>query len=67
MNDIRKMDCLPENIKLDAESAISNLIPAKSKDHYDKEYGLFKNWKAENSLCDSSEEVMLAYFANKVS
>lgn len=61
------MDCLPEHIKLDAESAISNLIPATSKAHYDKEYSLFKNWKAENSLGDSSEEVMLAYFAKKVS
>lgn len=60
------MDFLPENIQLDVDSAISSLLPAKSKKHYDKAYGLFKSWKTENSLGDNSEEVLLAYFAQKV-
>lgn len=61
------MDLLPENIRIEAESAISGLLPSKSKQLYEKEYTLFREWKTENSVQGNSEDILLAYFLQKVS
>lgn len=60
------MNVLPENIRLDAEAAVSSLLPVKSKHMYEKEHDLFMQWKTENSLEGSTEEILLAYFVQKV-
>lgn len=55
----------PEILK-DAESAMSKLIPGKSKDRYLKEYELFQEWKKNKNVAVVTEEVMLAFFYQKV-
>jgi hypothetical protein len=61
------MDVLPENIQLDVEVAVSSLLPVKSKHIYEKEYNLFVKWKADNCLAANTEDILLAYFVQKVS
>ena len=61
------MELLPENIRLEAELATANLLPSKSKTVYDKEYSSFNTWKRENLVSGNSEDVLLAYFSQKVS
>jgi hypothetical protein len=61
------MDVLPENIQLDVEVAVSSLFPVKSKHIDEKEYNLFVKWKADNCLVANTEDILLAYFVQKVS
>jgi hypothetical protein len=34
---------------------------------YEKEYNLFVKWKADNCLAANTEDILLAYFVQKVS
>lgn len=58
---------LTENVIKEEESALSDLIPKKSKDRYQKSYETFKQWQDVNKIMIISENVMLAYFEELVS
>ncbi len=58
---------LPEHIEKQAQPAIENLLPSKSKQTYEKEYETFKKWQSENNVTIIKEMVLLAYFQELVS
>lgn len=57
---------LPESIRINAAKATENLLPAKSRLLYDKEYDLFNEWKRRNKITCVNETVILAYFQELV-
>ena len=56
---------LPSDIEEAAESALSTVIPQKSKAKYDLAYDKFEKWCQEKKLKHVNEKVMLAYFEGK--
>lgn len=55
----------PEEIINQANTATENLLPAKSKEQYIKEYNTFMEWRNKQSAGSFSERVILAYFEEK--
>lgn len=55
---------VPPSIALDAQEACLNLLPAKSKDVYNKEFADFNNWRASKRVEIINEDVLLSYFLN---
>ena len=43
-------DDLPQNLAEEARIAIVNLLPKKSRERYEKEYSLFKEWLEERGV-----------------
>lgn len=56
-----------EDILNAAREAYSGLLPLKSKEKYEKTYEKFCNWKITKKALIIDENVMLAYFFEKVS
>lgn len=52
---------IPMEILEAAESARSEVLPAKSKKIYEKAYKTFKNWQISKKSTKMSESVLLAY------
>lgn len=52
----------PDFVVAAAKIAESNLIPAKSKNSYQKKYDEFVKWKMEAKVKSITETVLLAYF-----
>ena len=57
---------IPEEIRKKALSVVQNLLPDTSKELYDREYQLFKQWMRDRSPDVVCEQVLLAYFADQV-
>lgn len=55
----------PPNLTDAANSVISNLLPEKSRRQYENAYQQFKEWCEANKARKISENVLLAYFAEK--
>lgn len=55
---------LPEEILKEAENASLELLPAKSKSRYEKEFSVFNVWCDQRKVKCVREEVMLAYFSS---
>lgn len=55
----------PSDIENAASSAISLLIPTKSKDKYESTYKIFQKWCDEKKVTNINEKVLLAYFQIK--
>lgn len=56
---------IPEEILEAAKKATYDILPVKSKARYEKSYDAFKNCCREKKVKNVSEEVLLAYFAEK--
>lgn len=55
----------PPEITEAANSAILNLLPAKSKLQYENTYNQFNEWRTKKKAGKVSEHVLLAYFEEK--
>lgn len=55
---------LPEAILKAADEANSELLPAKSRLRYEKQYDHFVTWCKEKGAKTYKEEVFLAYFSD---
>ena len=53
---------VPENILTAANSVRLDLLPEKSKIHYEKEYRQFCEWRDREGVQGAGETVLLAYF-----
>lgn len=59
------LSCTPPEIRQLAETAKINLLPAKSRAVYEKEYQSFQSWCQGNNIQAVTENIMLAYFKIK--
>lgn len=57
---------LSEEIAKKARDITTSLLPTKSREQYEKEYNIFKEWMRRNNLTDVNEEVVLVYLHEKV-
>lgn len=60
-----ELSSTPPNLIDAANSVISNLLPDKSRRQYENAYQQFKEWCEANKARKTSENVLLAYFAEK--
>lgn len=56
-----------EDILNAAREASSSLLPVKSKERYEKAYNMFCEWRNTKNFKGIDENLMLAYFYEKVS
>lgn len=56
---------IPLEITEAAARATHDLLPHKSRDKYEKTFAVFKCWCKEKNVRNISEDVLLAYFAEK--
>ncbi|KAJ8981101.1 hypothetical protein NQ317_005419, partial [Molorchus minor] len=56
-----KISCIPPELKSIVNSALSDLIPKKSKRQYEKCYSEFKDWCDKQNVKTMSENILLAY------
>ena len=58
-------DNIPQNILETARLVSLNLLPSKSRERYEKEYEVFKQWLKENHVKRITEDAVLVYFSKK--
>ncbi|XP_031337109.1 uncharacterized protein LOC116166313 [Photinus pyralis] len=56
---------IPANILREAAEASSQLLPAKSKERYEKEYEEFRKWCVEENVIKVVDDVLLVYLSKK--
>jgi hypothetical protein len=61
---MEESDPVPETILEEAEEATRQLLPAKSREHYEKVFSEFNDWKEERGVMTINEEVLISYFLN---
>ena len=54
--------CTPPELREAAKKASDDLLPSKSKVHYESTYKTFLEWKKKYNTTSSSETVLMAYF-----
>lgn len=54
---------IPQSIADEAKVASLDLLPIKSRERYEKEYYIFKEWQKEKNVDTISEDVLLVYFS----
>lgn len=57
-------DGIPAAIFAEAQEATTHLLPAKSREHYEKVFAEFNQWREKRRVISINEDVMLAYFLN---
>ncbi|KAJ8910065.1 hypothetical protein NQ315_013320 [Exocentrus adspersus] len=63
------MNCSSENNEEIAQlvsEAESSLLPVKSRAKYEKSYQEFCHWRNEKDVQGASEDILIAYFCEKV-
>jgi len=63
--EIIEISCTPPEIAQTARSITLNLLPEKSRKKYEKQYDLFIKWCELKGTKKISENILLAYFAEK--
>lgn len=58
----QNFSCTPPAIKEAAQAVVENLLPAKSKPAYDREYQIFNTWCRQKGALNVTESVILVYF-----
>jgi hypothetical protein len=61
---MEESDPVPETILEEAEEATRQLLPAKFREHYEKVFSEFNDWKEERGVMTINKEVLLSYFLN---
>jgi hypothetical protein len=59
---MEESDPVPETILEEAEEATRQLLPAKSREHCEKVFSEFNDWKEEWGVMTINEEVLLSYY-----
>jgi hypothetical protein len=59
---MEESDPVPETILEEAEEATRQLLLAKSREHYEKVFSEFNDWKEERGVMTINEEVLLWYY-----
>ncbi|KAK4884830.1 hypothetical protein RN001_001101 [Aquatica leii] len=62
MSNSESIDCTPPEVRQDANEALVNLLPKKSKARYELAYSKFVNWARTKKISNFTENVLLAYF-----
>lgn len=65
IDDISDISCTPPEIAQVAKLVTLNLLPEKSRSKYEKQYELFRKWCESQGTQKISENILLAYFAEK--
>lgn len=55
----------PSDMAEEANTIVSNMLPAKSKIIYEKTYNQFREWCNKNKVKKVSENVLICYFEEK--
>ncbi|KAJ8965387.1 hypothetical protein NQ317_004639 [Molorchus minor] len=58
------LELLVKITKIEAWKQLSNYLPAKSREHYEKGFAEFNEWRQKQQVMTINEEVMLSYFLN---
>ncbi|KAJ3646202.1 hypothetical protein Zmor_023798 [Zophobas morio] len=58
---------IPFDVSEAAAAASNDLLSCKSKDGYERAFQIFEDWRREKKLSTFTEEVFVAYFAEKAS
>lgn len=66
MSDSSEFENTPPDIVESAKRASLELLPKKSIAIYEHKYNLFMEWCRKNKITNYSENVMLAYFSDKL-
>ncbi|KAJ8912683.1 hypothetical protein NQ315_011043 [Exocentrus adspersus] len=61
---MQESNCVPVAVFEEAQRAIFHLLPAKSREHYEKVFAEFNEWSEKRRVMTINEEVMLSYFFN---
>ncbi|KAJ8910575.1 hypothetical protein NQ315_011244 [Exocentrus adspersus] len=61
---MQESNCVPVAVFEEAQRAIFHLLPAKSREHYEKVFAEFNEWIEKRGVMTINEEVMLSYFLN---
>ncbi|KAJ3652150.1 hypothetical protein Zmor_018140 [Zophobas morio] len=61
---MQESNFVPEIILQEAEEAPLQLLPAKSREQYEKVFSEFNEWKAKRGVMTINGEVLLPYFLN---
>lgn len=64
-SDESEINCTPPEVSNTAREAIENLLPSKSRLHYEKAYRQFLDWRITKGVTNVSENVLLAYLSEK--
>jgi hypothetical protein len=62
MSDIRDISCTAPEIGEAANVAIQNLLPTKSRKHYEVVYEKFVQWCKDKNIKNYTENCLLPYF-----
>jgi hypothetical protein len=62
--ELENPSALPAAVMASANDACSSLLPAKSRELYEKTYNEFETWCTEPQITKYTEPVFLAYFLN---
>jgi hypothetical protein len=62
--ELENPSALPAAVMASANDACSSLLPAKSRELYEKTYNEFETWCTEQQITNYTEPVFLAYFLN---
>lgn len=46
----------------DSDAALPEILPSKSRTNYEEAYSSYDQWKKSNTLTETNEKVLLAYF-----
>ena len=65
IDEINEISCTPPEIAQAAKSVALNLLPEKSRSKYEMQYELFSKWRDSKGTKKISENILLAYFAEK--
>lgn len=65
IDEISEVSCTPPEIAQAAKSVTLNLLPEKSRSKYEKQYEVFSKWCESKETNKISENILLAYFAEK--
>ncbi|KAL1514369.1 hypothetical protein ABEB36_003637 [Hypothenemus hampei] len=57
-----EMLCTPPELREIAKTAVTKLLPSKSKSKYEKEYDKFSTWCESKNVTRITENIVLAYF-----
>ncbi|KAJ3652615.1 hypothetical protein Zmor_018565 [Zophobas morio] len=58
---------VPFDLSKAAAAATEELLPSKSKERYEKQFQVFEDWRRLKNVTSLTEDVFLAYFAEKSS
>jgi hypothetical protein len=53
---------VPEDVLEEAQEVAGNLLPAKSREKYEKQFAHFVTWRKARGVRGTNEDILLTYF-----